>query len=54
MKAFFKGVLINILGTIVSSIIFILILIGIINLIIPDNDVVVKENSVLKNQFIKY
>jgi protease-4 len=48
MKAFFKGVLINILGTIVSSIIFILILIGIINLIIPDNDVVVKENSVLK------
>tara|TARA_Y100001954_G_C15775427_1_gene586723 strand:- start:79 stop:1821 length:1743 start_codon:yes stop_codon:yes gene_type:complete len=48
MKAFFKGVLINILGTIVSSIIFILILIGIINLIIPDNDVVVEENSVLK------
>ncbi len=48
MKAFFKGVLINILGTIVSSIIFILILIGIINLIMPDNDVVVEENSVLK------
>ena len=48
MKAFFKGVLINILGTIVSSIIFILILVGIINLIIPDNDVVVEENSVLK------
>ena len=48
MKAFFKGILINILGTIVSSIIFILILIGIIILIIPDNDVVVEENSVLK------
>ena len=48
MKSFFKGVLINILGTIVSSIIFILILVGIITLIIPDNDVIVEENSILK------
>ena len=48
MKSFFKGLLTNILGTIISSIIFILFIVGIITLIIPDNDFEIKKNSILK------
>ena len=48
MKSFFKGLLTNILGTIISSIIFILFIIGIITLIIPDSDFKIKKNSILK------
>ena len=43
MKSFFKGLLTNILGTIISSIIFILFIIGIITLIMPDNDFEIKK-----------